>query len=46
VLRRIRVASKAELADRMRRYIEMCNAVPVLPRWRYGITPEPQALAA
>ena len=45
VLRRIRVASKAELADRIRRYIEMCNAAPVLPRWRYGITPEPQALA-
>ena len=46
VLRRIRVASKAELADRVRRYIEMCNAAPALPRWRYGITPEPQALAA
>jgi transposase len=46
VLRRIRVASKAELADRIRRYIEMCNAAPALPRWRYGITPEPQALAA
>jgi hypothetical protein len=24
----------------------MCNAAPMLPRWRYGITPEPQALAA
>jgi transposase len=46
VLRRIRVASKAELADRIRRYIEMCNAAPVLPRWRYGITPVPPALAA
>lgn len=42
VLRRIRVASKAQLADRIRRYIEMCNAAPVLPRWRYGITPEPR----
>ena len=46
VLRRVRVASKAELADRIRRYIEICNAAPVLPRWRYGITPQPQALAA
>jgi transposase len=46
VLRRIRVVSKAELADRIRRYIEICNAAPLLPRWRYGITPEPQALAA
>jgi len=34
------------LADRIRRYIEICNAAPVLPRWRYGITPQPQALAA
>jgi transposase len=46
VLRRIRVASKAELAERIGRYIEMCNAATVLPRWRYGITPKPQALAA
>jgi len=46
VLRRIRVASKAELADRIRRYIEMCSAAPLLPRWRYAITPEPPALAA
>jgi transposase len=46
VLRRIRVASKVELADRIRHYIQMCNAAPVLPRWRYGITPEPKALAA
>lgn len=46
VLRRIRVASKAELVERIRRYIEMCNAAPVLPRWRYGIASEPQALAA
>ena len=46
VLRRIRVASNAELADRIRRYIEMCNAAPLLPRWRYAITPEPPALAA
>jgi transposase len=46
VLRRIRVASKAELADRIRRYIEICNAAPVRPRWRYGITPDCKARAA
>jgi transposase len=46
VLRRIRVVSKAELADRIRRYIEMCNAAPLLPHWRYGITPDRQAQAA
>ncbi len=46
VLRRIRVASKAELADRIRRYIEMCNAAPLLPHWRYGITPDRQTQAA
>jgi transposase len=46
VLRRIRVASKAELADRLGRYIEACNATPIIPHWRYGITPDCQALAA
>ena len=46
VLRRIRVASKAELADRIRRYIEACNATPALPIWRYGISPAAQARAA
>lgn len=46
VLRRIRVASKAELVARIRRYIEMCNADPALPRWRYGIASKPQPLAA
>ena len=46
VLRRIRVASKAELADRIRRYIEACNATPALPNWRYGISPAAQARAA
>jgi transposase len=45
-LRRIRVASKAELADRLSRYIEMCNAAPTIPNWRYGITPDCQAIAA
>jgi transposase len=46
VLRRIRVASKAELADRIRHYIEMCNTAPLLPHWRYGITSDRQAQAA
>lgn len=46
MLRRIRVASKTELADRIRRYIEICNAAPLLPHWRYGITPDGQAQAA
>jgi transposase len=46
VLRRIRVASKAELADRIRRYIEACNATPALPNWRYGISPAAQARVA
>jgi transposase len=46
VLRRIRVASKAELADRIRRYIEAGNATPALPNWRYGISPVAQARAA
>jgi transposase len=46
VLRRIRVASKDELADRIRRYIDSCNAAPTLPRWRYGITPAIRAMAA
>jgi hypothetical protein len=40
------LASKPELADRIRRYIDLCNAAPVLPCWRHGITQEPQALAA
>ena len=46
VLRRIRVDSKAELAERIRRYIEICNAAPLLPHWRHGITPDCQAQAA
>ena len=46
VLRRVRVASKAELAERIRRYIEICNAAPLLPHWRHGITPDCQAQAA
>jgi len=45
-LRRIRVATKAELADRIHRYIGMCDATPVLPRLRYGIAADPQAVAA
>ena len=46
VLRRIRVASKVELAERIHRYIEICNAAPLLPHWRHGITPNCQAQAA
>lgn len=46
VLRRIRLASKAELVERSRRYIDICNAAPVLPRWRYGVASDPHALAA
>lgn len=46
VLRRIRVASKAELADRICRYIELCNTAPLLPHWRYGITQDRQAQVA
>lgn len=46
VLRRIRVASKAELVERIRCYIKMCNADPALPRWRCGIASETQPLAA
>ena len=36
VLRRIRVASKDELTERMKRYIEMCNDVPLVPKWSYS----------
>jgi transposase len=46
VLRRIRVTSKEELARRMRRYIELCNEAPLVPKWSYGINREPQPLAA
>ena len=46
VLRRIRVVSKAELIDRIGRYIEACNTAPVLPNWRYGISPETQVQAS
>jgi transposase len=46
VLRGIRVASKAELGERLGRYIEACNASPVVPRWRHGISRDAPALAA
>jgi transposase len=46
VLRRIRVGSKVELGDRIRRYIEVCNASPVVPNWRYGLSRDEQPLAA
>jgi transposase len=46
VLRRVRVVSKAELTDRICRHIETCNTAPLLPTWRYGITPATQVQAA
>ncbi len=46
VLRGIRVASKAELGERLGRYIEACNASPLVPKWRHGLGREEQALAA
>ena len=46
VLRRIRVAIKAELGERIDRYIDMCNESPVVPKWSYGISRDPQPLAA
>jgi transposase len=35
LLREIRVASKSELADRLRQYIREINAAPVVIRWKY-----------
>jgi transposase len=46
VLRRIRVTSKDELRDRIRRYIEICNQSPVLPKWSYGIYREQELITA
>jgi len=46
VLRGMRVTSKAELADRIRRYIELCNKSKIVPKWSYGISHNPQPLAA
>jgi transposase len=46
ILRGIRVASKAELGERLGRYIEACNASPLVPKWRHGLGREEQALAA
>jgi hypothetical protein len=46
VLRRIRVASKQELTQRIQRYIEPCNDTPLIPKWSYGINPDPKPLAA
>jgi transposase len=46
VLRQIRVASKDELSDRIQRYIELCNAAPLVPKWSYGISRDSQPLAA
>ena len=46
VLRHIRVASKTELVERIDRYIEICNESPLVPNWSYGISRDPQPLAA
>jgi transposase len=46
VLRHIRVTSKAELGERIGRYIATCNASPVVPNWRHGISRDLPALAA
>jgi transposase len=46
VLRRIRVTSKDELRDRIRRYIETCNQSPQVPKWSYGIHRDQELLAA
>ncbi len=46
VLRHIRVASKAELGERIDRYIDMCNESSRPPNWSYGISREPHPLAA
>ena len=35
MLRELRVASKSELADRLRQYIRELNAAPVVFRWKY-----------
>jgi hypothetical protein len=40
-LRRIRVASKEELTQRIQRYIELCNEAPLMPKWSYGINRDP-----
>jgi transposase len=44
-LRQIRVARKDELIDRIQRYIALCNEAPLVPKWSYGISREPQSLA-
>jgi hypothetical protein len=45
-LRHIRVTSNAELGERIGRYIATCNASPVVPNWRHGISRDLPALAA
>jgi hypothetical protein len=46
VLRHIRVTSKAELGERIGRYIAACNASPIVPNWRHGINRDQPAMAA
>ena len=38
LLRGIRVSSKEELKDRIRRWLDEINQMPVVFRWKYGIT--------
>jgi hypothetical protein len=40
------VTSKDELRDRIRRYIEICNESPLVPKWSYGIHRDQEPLAA
>ena len=37
MLRGIRVASKAELKERILKYLAEANEAPVVFRWKYGI---------
>jgi transposase len=46
VLRQIRVASKEELASRMRQYIQTADQRPVVPKWASRINHDPQLVAA
>jgi hypothetical protein len=46
VLRSIRVTGNNELTQRIKRCIEFCNDVPLVPKWSYGINRDPRPLAA
>ena len=45
VLRHIRVASKQELRDRIRAFIDRSNQCPTVPRWSYRLPTDPTLLA-